>query len=292
MATLALKYTHVEPGESGAIWQSGTAPTVLNGDLYFSTANGPFNPAPGGNDYGDSIIRLTTSASAALSQGLPTNLNVRDYFTPSNQQYLSDADQDEGSTGAMAIANGQYVISVGKIGTLFLLNATRLGGYVPPTGTPGPAPQSPNAVQVIPNAVGGTNSGPGLYGSPAWWAAGTGALFFRGNGDVLRKYPFTSAGNFDTTKVLTASNNPAYVYPGASTILSGATPTSANAIVWDLDAATNLYAYAASNLALLWSGSGQSHGCGSNPTKFVVPIVAAGKACHGCSNGMVCYSLL
>ena len=51
-------------------------------------------------------------------------------------------------------------------------------------------------------------------------------------------------------------------------------------------------AYAASNLALLWSGKGQSHGCTNNPTKFVVPVVAAGKLCHGCSNGMLCYSLM
>ncbi len=68
MVTLALKYTHVEPGESGAIWMSETAPMVLNGDLFFSTANGPFNPAPNGNDYGDSVIKLSTVPASPVHE--------------------------------------------------------------------------------------------------------------------------------------------------------------------------------------------------------------------------------
>ena len=70
---------------------------------------------------------------------------------------------------------------------------------------------------------------------------------------------------------------------GGVTILSGASATSSDAIVWDLDALGNLYAYSAATLQLLWSASGSSHGCTSNqnPTKFVVPVVAGSRLCHG-----------
>ena len=150
MVALTPKFTHVQPGESGAFWQSGTAPSILNGDFLLSMANGPFNPGPAGDDYGDSIIRLSTNSSEWLSPGLPTNLNVADFFTPSNQQFLSSQNLDFGSSGALLIDNAAYAVGIGKIGTLFLLNATDLGGYVPPTATQGTgsAPYSPNALQV------------------------------------------------------------------------------------------------------------------------------------------------
>jgi hypothetical protein len=73
---------------------------------------------------------------------------VADYFTPSNQNYLSDVDLDEGSTGVTGIANGQYVVNIGKIGTIFLLNTNSLGGYVPPQSNNPDADYSPNARQV------------------------------------------------------------------------------------------------------------------------------------------------
>lgn len=72
-------------------------------------------------------------------------------------------------------------------------------------------------------------------------------------------------------------------HPGGSTIVSGATPTAANAVVWDLDALGNVYAYSAATLQLLWSAAGSNYGCTSNqnPTKFVTPILAGGRFCHG-----------
>ena len=95
---------------------------------------------------------------------------------------------------------------------------------------------------------------------------------------------------FDTSNILTGSYNPGF--PGAANTLSGASPTASDVVVWDLDENANLHAYAASNLALLFSARGQSYSCSGNPTKFAVPVVAAGKLCHGCSNGMLCYSLM
>ena len=64
-------------GNGAGIWQSGGAPaTDATGDIYFATGNGNFDANTGGVDYGDSILKLSTSGS------------VLDYFTPYNQSNL------------------------------------------------------------------------------------------------------------------------------------------------------------------------------------------------------------
>ena len=57
------------------------------------------------------------------------------------------------------------------------------------------------------------SSSPGVYGNPAWWSAGTGALYFHGLGDVLRKYPFTSGGTFNVGGMVAGTQK--FGYPGA-----------------------------------------------------------------------------
>ncbi len=52
-----------------------------------------------------------------------------------------------------------------------------------------------------------------MYGNPAWWSAGSGALFFHALGDVLRKYPFTSGGMFNVGGMVAGTQK--FGYPGA-----------------------------------------------------------------------------
>ena len=58
------------------------------GNLYVPTGNGTFDAASGGRDYGDSVLKLDGSTLA-----------IRDYFTPHDQDRISEADSDVGSSG-------------------------------------------------------------------------------------------------------------------------------------------------------------------------------------------------
>src|ERR1051326_864050 len=70
-------------GEAG-IWMSGNGLAVDAGDnLYFEVGNGSFNAnVPGGTEYGDCFVRLSTASSLA----------VADYFAPYNQASLAAGD--------------------------------------------------------------------------------------------------------------------------------------------------------------------------------------------------------
>lgn len=270
------------------MWQAGTAPAVLNGELFVVTGNGFFSPPT--DFFGDSVLKLSTRS--ALLPGLPTSLNVADFFTPSNQLLLQDNDLDFGSGGAVVIAGGQFVVAVGKAGTLFVCNTSSLGGYTPPPANNAAAEIDPTVHQYIPGATTTGFFDQGVYGSPSWWAGGS-ALFVHGVFDVLKKYSFnTSTGLFATTP--SAQTTLQYPFPGAVPVISADSPTSPTAIVWDLQRNGDLYAFDAGTLAPLWSGSGAMAGCNTtqpNLPKFVVPIVAAGRVCYGCSNGVVRPSL-
>ena len=83
-------YNSTPDGGLGGIWQAGAAPAVdSQGFLYFATGNGTFSVDSGGQDYGDSLVKLNTTGGLTLD----------DYFTPLNQDALNSADQDFGSGG-------------------------------------------------------------------------------------------------------------------------------------------------------------------------------------------------
>ncbi len=56
---------------------------------------------------------------------------VKDWWTPSDQAILDDNDLDFGSSAPIPVMNDQFLFVGGKEGTLYLLNATNLGGYNP-----------------------------------------------------------------------------------------------------------------------------------------------------------------
>jgi hypothetical protein len=90
--TLAQKAVlNVNPnGREAGIWLSDPDPAVdAEGNLYVPTGNGTFDAASGGPDYGDSVLKLDGSSLA-----------IRDYFTPHDQDRVSEADADVGSSPA------------------------------------------------------------------------------------------------------------------------------------------------------------------------------------------------
>lgn len=94
----------------GAIWGAGNAPAIdSSGDIWISTGNGS-----GGWDYQESVIQLDA------------NLNVLDYWSPSNWASLDSSDLDLGSSMPVLLPDG-LVFEIGKAGEGYLLNASNLG---------------------------------------------------------------------------------------------------------------------------------------------------------------------
>jgi outer membrane protein assembly factor BamB len=81
------------------------------------TADGPWNPNEG--LWGQTLLRLA-----------PKTLKVLDYFTPSSLEALNANDLDYGSGGTVEFTyrNRSLVVSAGKDGTVYLLDAKSLGG--------------------------------------------------------------------------------------------------------------------------------------------------------------------
>lgn len=110
----SLQTFEVDPSTNqGAIWASGNAPAIdSSGDIWVSTGNG----SSGTFAYQESVIKLD-----------PTNLNVLDYWAPSNWSYLDQNDIDLGSTMPLMLPGG-LVFEIGKQGVGYLLSASGLGG--------------------------------------------------------------------------------------------------------------------------------------------------------------------
>ncbi len=110
-------------GDEGSIWQAGMGmASDSSGSIYAMIGNGTFDADTGGADYGDSIVRLAPK---------PGSLTVADYFTPYNQQNLSENDQDTGASGPLLIPGTNLLLGGGKNGYLYLTQQSKLGHYQP-----------------------------------------------------------------------------------------------------------------------------------------------------------------
>jgi hypothetical protein len=147
---LGVLNTSPNSGESG-IWQSDTGPAADDdGNVYVSTGNGSFDAdAPGGTDYGDTLLKLRLHEN---------RLVVADFFTPANHRELNSTDGDLGSGGPLLLADhsGKGVAGLifgGKEGVLYNVDPARMGGLQ--------QRESPK-VQSFKLAD-------GIYSAPAYW---------------------------------------------------------------------------------------------------------------------------
>lgn len=264
--------------ESAAgIWSSGAAPVIdANGDLYVMTGNGQFDVDLGGGNMGDSVVKIATSGGAGLSfSGQP-----QDYFTPSNQQNLTNADADLGS-GGIILAPSQagantpnLILGGGKDGLLRLLDITNLGGF---NGRVNPnAPD--NAIQEVsfPN---------GFWSSPAYFGGDSGHyIYMNAVGDVLRQYRFSINGFGDISLLPFAAQGPGSGYPSSTPVVSSDGGTAGTGVVWILNRNDNaLHAYDADNVVTeLWnSNAAGTRDLTGDVVKFTVPMVANGRVYVG-----------
>lgn len=302
-------------GGLGGIWAGGGAPAVdATGDIYLTTGNGIFDANSTSvpfNDYGDSILRLHPFSGNTLNG---VNLNLAGWFTPWNQQAITDVDADVGS-GAVVLLPDQtsgpthLLAQIGKgqpdpvnQAIVFLIDRDNMGQFNTVSDS--------QIVQSFPATC------CGLWGTPAFWNNG---LYFAGAWDGLKVFSFDpSTGKFTTTPA-SQSNN---IFPFPTATPSISSQGASNGIAWAIDASLYgyaspngaggvncyvdpppaactgpavLHAYDATNLASeLWNSSQASNNRdqAGNAVKFVPPTIANGKAYVSTRNEVDVYGLL
>ncbi|ABF40486.1 hypothetical protein Acid345_1484 [Candidatus Koribacter versatilis Ellin345] len=259
-------------GSDGGIWMAGDGPAGdASGNVYVATGNGSWD---GTNNYGDSIVRLSTTSGLALS----------DYFTPYDQTSLNSADADLGSGGVLLLpstagstAHPNLLLESGKEGTIYLLDVTGGSGHSMGHFHSG------NDSQIVQSVQGQIQ---GTWSTPAYW---NGSVYFGGSGqgpsDTVKAF---SVGNGLLSSTPTSHSSTVYHFPGPTVSISS--NGNSNGIAWALqnegylsNTAAILHAYDATNLGTELYNSNQNaarDGLGL-PVKFSVPTVANGKVYVG-----------
>jgi outer membrane protein assembly factor BamB len=106
-----------QAGRPGIWGRAGVVISAKTGAVFAETGDGDFDPAAG--QYGDSFLALA-----------PIDLKLTDYYTPSNQEWLTRKDLDMGSISptVFTLQGNEYLVGGGKEGRLFLLDTRTLGG--------------------------------------------------------------------------------------------------------------------------------------------------------------------
>ena len=261
-------------GDRGAIWQSGGGIAAdADGYVYVVTSNGKFDVNTGGNDYGDSVLKMQ------LQSG---QLQVADYFTPANQSELATNDLDLGSSPVLILPDqpgpSPHLLAVGgKDGRIWLLNRDDLGAY---------QINDAGAVQVIPGLS------DLLFGGISYW---NGNIYVQEVGDFLNEFPLVNGEAVSPT----VSTFKTGFFNAPMAISSNGT---SNAVLWLVQTnayATNgpgiLYAFSASDVTSQLYDSHEAanqRDQGGPAVKFVIPTVANGKVYVGAGGQVDVYGLL
>lgn len=261
-------YNATSTGSAGGIWGGGNAIGAdSDGNIYAATGNGSWNG--------------TTNLSMSYIKFSP-NLSVIDYFTPFNEQTLSNGDRDLGSGGFLLVpdqsgAHPHELIGCGKPTPIYVVDRDDMGHLHSGVDS--------QIIQELPNVVGGTSgtqSNDHCFTSPAYW---NGNLYFVGNNDVVKAFTLDpSTGTLSSSP--TSQGSFTFGFPGGQPVVSS--NGSSNGIVWVVDrTAAALHAYDASDLSKSLYTSG-SLGTG---TKWSTPTVINGKVYVGTSSKLYVFAL-
>lgn len=259
-------------GKEAGIWLSDTGPAMDgDGNLYVPTGNGTFDAGFGGRDYGDSVLKLDGSTLA-----------IRDYFTPNEQERISDADSDVGSSGPTLLPDQpgphrHLLLQPTKDSTIYVIDRDNMGKY----NRNGDA-----LVELIRMHGGG-------YGAMAYW---NGRVYFASSDDVLREYDVKNG-----QLTVGASSTTKFANPGATPSVSA--DGTKNGIVWAISTKTwngpdnkpaVLYAFDATKLGapLYTSEQNSQRDRAAMATRFVIPVVVNGRVYFGTRTEVEVYGLL
>lgn len=292
LAQVAVFNTTPNAGRGGIWGGGGGLAADESGNIFVSTGNGDFSTGADGqhvgSDYGDSVVKLATSSTGALS--------LVDYFTPSNQAARNEQDRDLGSSAVMLIPqipgiSRQFAIVSGKaeiidpadstkdVASIYLLDRSNLGGY---------DPAADHVVQKLDNAI------KGGFGMPAFF---NNSVYYHGTNyggnDVLKAFDL-STGLLSTQPTSHADETKPFAFPGATPGLSA--NGTADGIVWEIErrGVAILHASDASNVANELYRSDLAPDAADEPgdaVKFTVPTVANGRVYVGCINQFSVFGL-
>jgi uncharacterized protein (TIGR03437 family) len=255
----------------GSFWMGGAAPAAdAEGNVYAISGNGEFDPPANGANFGDSVVKLSSS-----------ELKVIDYFTPFNQLNLDKADLDLGTSGALLLpdnvgsaAHPHLLICAGKEGRIYLLDRDRMGQFN--------AGGDSQIVQSVEGAIGP------LYGGAAYFNR---TVYFAGSNDRLKAFRISGA-RLETSPL---SQSPGvFSYPGAVPAISA--NGSANGVVWLMDSSYGgtLRAFDASNVTreLYDSQMNASRDVLGPFVRFSTPVIANGRVYAGTGDSLAVFGLL
>jgi hypothetical protein len=111
-------WTDSPDGQQAGIWMWGGGLVGDGTNVYFTTGNGTTDAMNGGNDYAEAFVGLNGSLSTVTS-----------WFIPHTFQQLNKYDADVGGGGTILIPGTRLLLSGGKDGNLYLVNADNMGGF-------------------------------------------------------------------------------------------------------------------------------------------------------------------
>jgi hypothetical protein len=251
--------TNPNQGFGSGIWQGGAGLAADSANnIYFNTADGPYDADE--IHFGDSLLKLT----------LGDTLTWADYFTPYNQNDMWLNDLDLGSGGVVLLpdqsgAHPHEMVSIGKLGTIYLVDRDNLGKYNPNGDS--------NIVQELPFATDEVD------GVPIYW---NNTLLVYSENDFIKAF---SIANGQLSSVPAYKTTFTISHPqGAALSANG----NSNAILWITSGmgAGNLNAFDATTLKKLFISN-----VGTVPHWFN-PLVANGKVYVGTTNSLYVFGLL
>jgi PA14 domain/Secretion system C-terminal sorting domain len=288
-ASLNLRYTYnaTPNGWAAGIWMAGQGISVgQDGNLYLSTGNGTT-----GADNND----LTGGRSESLIK-LSPQLNLLDWFTPANYDYLDQQDLDYGSDGVLMIPNSSLTVSGSKEGISYVVDYNNMGRL-----TPGNA-QVKDTLEFNPNREGYVH----VHGSPVYAKLGTDEFVYAwAETFKLRQFQFNRNTNSFSNDFKQGQRNLDNGMPGAMLSVSSNQQDTASAIVWACYPSSgnannqvrpgSISAYPANDISTgeLWNSNINARDAVGNFAKFNSPTIANGKVfVPTFSNGIKVYGIV
>jgi len=279
--------------DNGGIWQGGGGvATDSAGNIYFETADAVFDHDSGGEDFGNSVIRLDS------------DLDFGDYFTPYNQgTLLNPQDLDLGSSGPIVLPDQpvpptHLLVATGKAEEIYLLNRDSMGAYCANCSSNSNIVQDVEPPSPLTGCQSINNTTTCTYGPPSYW---NNTIYFPGVIAPMLAYTLNNTGPSVTLGSLPSSQTTG-LFSGVGPISISSNGTS-NAIAWSItwghgiptQSNGALRAFDANNLGTEFYDSdaaANKRDTLGNTARYITPTIANGKVYAATETNLVVYGLL